>query len=153
LSRAPVLFDTSVYIPFLRGEAYATLIEEAVRSRRVRLSSVVWAELYAGARSRADKRDLDLALAAHGALGLVVNPSVEDWSLAGQVLAGARRLYGAIEPRPHLNDVLILLGAGRVGARLVTENARDFGRWARLLRRMGTRVGVVLLERSAHLDA
>ena len=47
----PVLFDTSAYIPDLRGEAYMALIEPAVRTGRARLSAVVLGELYAGTRS------------------------------------------------------------------------------------------------------
>jgi len=56
----PVIFDTSIYIPYLREEAYTDLIESMIRTARVRLSTVVLSELYAGTRSARDKVDLDV---------------------------------------------------------------------------------------------
>ncbi len=47
----PILFDTSIYIPHLSGQAYAALIKRAARTGRVRLSAAVLAELSAGTRS------------------------------------------------------------------------------------------------------
>ena len=79
----PVLFDTSIYIPYLRGEAYSVLIERAVRSGQVRLSAVVLGELYAGTRSAQDKADLDTILRAYQALKLLLVPTAEDWARAG----------------------------------------------------------------------
>jgi predicted nucleic acid-binding protein len=58
MTRSLVLFDTSIYIPHLRGEAYTALLEEASRTGLVRLSAVVLGELYAGTRSARDKADL-----------------------------------------------------------------------------------------------
>jgi predicted nucleic acid-binding protein len=57
MTRAPVVFDTSVLIPYLRGEAYTSLVEHLLRAGRSRLSAVVLAELYAGTRSPRDKAD------------------------------------------------------------------------------------------------
>jgi hypothetical protein len=37
----------------------------------------------------------------------------------------------------HLRDILIALEAAKNGATLVTENARDFLRWQKLLRSTG----------------
>jgi predicted nucleic acid-binding protein len=73
-----VLFDTSMYIPYLRGEAYSGLIETTGRSGRVRLSAVVLSELYAGTRSPQDKTDLDVVSRAYQSLGFLVVPAVED---------------------------------------------------------------------------
>jgi predicted nucleic acid-binding protein len=74
MTRSLVLFDTSVYIPYLRGEAYSGLIEDAVRRGMVRPISVVMAELYAGTRSAQDKADLDVVLRAYQSLGFLVTP-------------------------------------------------------------------------------
>jgi predicted nucleic acid-binding protein len=150
MSRPPILFDTSIYIPHLRGQAYAVLIKRAVRTGRVRLSAVVLAELYAGTRSAADKADLDAALRAYRSLGFLVTPDGEDWARAGQALRRYGRAYGAVVPRQHMNDVLVLLCGRRVGAEVVTENVKPFARWARILRRMGLAVRVWGLERRAH---
>jgi predicted nucleic acid-binding protein len=108
MTRSLVLFDTSIYIPYLRREAYSALIEGAVRTGQVRLSVVVLAELYAGTRSPQDKADLDAVLRAYQSLGFLAVPTSEDWARAGQGIRWYRSLYGDIEPREHMNDVLIL---------------------------------------------
>lgn len=147
-----VLFDTSVYIPYLRGEAYAALIEGKTRTGQVRLSSVVLAELYAGTRSARDKADLDVVLRAYRSLGFLVIPGAEEWARAGQALRRYSRLYGAIEPRDHMNDILILLSGSACQARVVTENRAHFTRWASLLRRMGTAVQVGEVKREQYRE-
>ena len=146
----PVVFDTSVYIPYLRGEAYTAVIEHAVHAGRVRLSAVVLGELYAGTRSPQDKADLDVAR-VYQSLGFVVAPSVSDWVRAGQGIRRYRQLYGAVKPREHLNDMLILLSGAAAAAVVVTENAKPFARWAALLRRMGSKVTVWQVSRADHL--
>lgn len=152
MSGRPVVFDSSIYIPYLRGEAYADLVERTGRSARVRLSSVVVAELYAGTRSARDKADLDTVVRAYGSLGFLVDVTLEDWIRAGQAIRRYTRLYGRINPREHLNDVLILVSSGRIGVQVLTENSTPFARWARLLRRMGRPVRVVATRRADHLD-
>lgn len=147
-----LLFDTSIYIPYLRGEAYAALIEGATRTGQVRLSSVVLAELYAGTRSARDKADLDAVLRAYRSLGFLVVPGAEEWARTGQALRRYRRLYGAIEPRDHMNDVLILLSGAACQAEVVTENSAHFTRWASLLRRMGTAIQVREVKREQYRD-
>lgn len=148
----PLLFDTSVYIPYLRGEAYGSLMRQAGRSGRLRLSSVVLAELYAGTRSASDKADLDAVLQAYRALRFLVTPEDYDWVRAGQGIRRYARVYGPLEPRQHMNDVLILLSAARVGAEVVTEDARRFTRWRRLLRRPELPIRVRGVERRRHFD-
>ncbi|HEX7406827.1 MAG TPA: PIN domain-containing protein [Candidatus Binatia bacterium] len=152
MTARPVLFDTSIYIPHLRGEAYTALIGNAVRSARVRLSAVVLAELYAGTRSPRDKADLDIVRRGYQSLGFLSVPDAEDWARAGQAIRRYRHVYGDIEPRAHLNDVLILLSGARIGAEVVTENAVPFTRWAVLFRRMGFPVRVRKVRREDHRD-
>ncbi len=147
-----VVFDTSIYIPYLRGGAYTALIENANRTARVRLSTVVLSELYAGTRSARDKVDLDVVHRSYQALGFLVVPTVHDWIRAGQSIRRYSRLYGAIEPREHVNDILILLAGAAVRAEVVTENARHFTRWASLLRRMRVVVRVREVHREDYLD-
>lgn len=151
MTRAPVVFDSSVLIPYLRGEAYTILVERLLRAGRSRLSAVVLAELYAGTRSPRDKADVDIVMRTHRHLGRLVTPSDEDWAEAGQGIRHFSKLYGKVEPREHLNDVLILLSAGRVGAGLVTEDAQSFRRWARLLRRSTAGTRVLEIRRGDHL--
>lgn len=150
--RRPLCFDTSVFVPYLRGEAYRTVVERTARTGRLRLSAVVLAELYAGTRSARDKVDLDVIERSYRTLGHLVTPEPRDWAWAGQAIRRYRAVYGAIDPREHLNDVLILLSAARVGTEVVTEEGAVFTRWARFLRRPGLPVRVRVLERRAHLD-
>ena len=148
----PVVFDTSVYIPYLRGEAYTALIERAVQAGRVRLSAVVLGELYAGTRSPQDKADLDVVTRVYKSLGFLVVPSVHDWVRACQGIRRYRQLYGSVKPREHLNDILILLSGAAAAALVVTEDAKPFARWAALLRRMGSKVTVRQVSRKDYLD-
>lgn len=127
------LFDTSVLIPMIRGQAYEILFRRALQRGRARLSSVVMQELYAGVRSPGDRKGLDAIDRAFFTRGYVVTPSHDDWTLAGLILARFARLEGAVEPRDHLNDVLIVLNASRLGADLVTENSTDMERWKKML--------------------
>jgi predicted nucleic acid-binding protein len=149
---SPVLvFDTSIYIPYLRSEAYGALLDRAARSGRVRLSAVVLSELYAGTRSQQDKADLDTVSRSYGALGYLVTPSTEDWALAGQAIRRHRSLHGDIVPSEHMHDLLILLSAARAGAVVVTENAAHFSRWATIVRRMGVSARVQAVRHEDHL--
>lgn len=152
MMQRPVLFDTSVYIPYLRGEAYTSLIAAASRAGTVRLSTVVLAELYAGTRSSRDKRDLDAALDAFRSVGFLLAPTATDWARTGLAIRRYSRLYGALRPREHMNDVLILVSSAGAGSEVVTENARPFARWASLLARGGLPVRVREVSRSDYPD-
>lgn len=140
------LFDSSVLIPWLRTRHYDSLVTAAFDARRFLLSTVVWIELYAGARSRADKQDLDRMMTALTSVRRVVTPAPEDFYTAGQMVASYTRRYGQIVLREHANDLLIALGAWRATAELVTVNRQDMERWQRLLRRAGRRVTLRVME-------
>lgn len=140
------LFDSSVLIPWLRTRHYDELVTTAFASRQFILSTVVWMELYAGTRSRADKQDLDRMVRALTGIGCVVSPEPEDFYAAGQVVATYARRYGQIALHDHANDILIALGAWRAGADLVTVNGQDMERWQRLLRRAGKRFTLWVVE-------
>jgi len=58
----------------LREEAYTALFRQALETRRARLSSVVMQELYAGARTAADKRDYDEINSSFLQRGHIVTP-------------------------------------------------------------------------------
>ena len=131
----PLLFDSSVLIPMIRVGIYEDLFQRALRSGRARLSSVVMQELYAGAQTPADKKDYDGINRAFLSRGYMVTPAHDDWTLSGVLLAQYQQRYGAVEPRDHINDILITLCAVQVNAALVTENTTDMERWQKMLRR------------------
>lgn len=144
-----IVFDTSIYIPFYRREAYASIIESHERRLQVRLCSVVSQELYAGAHSKKAKRHLDAVNRLYERQGFLLTPAHEDWVLAGLLMERYIRLQGRVEPRAHINDVLILICAAKTGATLATENVRDYSRWQKMLRRQGRSCTVWGLSRSA----
>lgn len=125
--------DTSVWIKVIRDGTSEDFVRRGLRSRSLLLASVVSQELYLGAGDLAGKRELDRFRAAFTAAQLIVTPSFDDWSVAGVVLGRYGRLHGAVDPRFHLSDVLILLCAAAHRATLVTWNVRDMERWNRML--------------------
>ena len=147
------LFDTSILIPMVRGEAYEELFRRALRSGRARMSSVVMQELYAGAYSSGDKRDLDGIHQMFKTRGYVVTPGPDDWVQAGLLLARYQRLRGSVEPRDHINDVLVVLDAAKLGADLVTENGGDMERWRKLLRPSRRALRIQVVRRGDHRTA
>jgi len=79
------LFDTSVYIAYIRSKAYSDLVDRATESGRVVLSSVVAMELYAGARSAEEKRLLDRFVASMKRMSAYEVPGEEDWARGGVI--------------------------------------------------------------------
>ena len=62
--------------------------------------------------------------------------------MAGTLLSRRARLYGAVRPRDHLADLLILLSAARIEGEVWTANIGHFEMWADLARRGGLDVTV-----------
>jgi len=98
----PVLFDTSVMIPMIRGEAYEELFQRALRNGKARLSSIVMQELYAGALHPADKKDYDAINRLFVNRGYMVTPTHDDWTMSGIMLARYQERFGKVEPRDHI---------------------------------------------------
>jgi predicted nucleic acid-binding protein len=131
----------------IRGEAYEELFQRALRSGRARLSSVVMQELYAGAHTPADKKDYDAINRSFLSRGYMITPTHDDWTLSGILLARYQQRYGAVEPRDHINDILIVLCAVNTTADLVTQNETDMTRWQAMLRRAGKRLSLRTVQR------
>jgi predicted nucleic acid-binding protein len=136
----PVVPDTTAFVAAIRG--HVPQIFEAVRRGQVWLAAVVLTELYAGTRSADEGRQLD-RLAADAARGdRLLVPSADDWTNAGRLIARRMRLQGALRPRDHLADVLVVLSAARVRGEVLTGNVQHLDAWARLARRAGHDVTV-----------
>ena len=106
------------------------------------LSTVVACELYSGTRSATEASQLDRLMHGARTAHRVLTPTEEDWTRAGQLLARRTRLHGALRPRDHLADVLIVASAGRIGGEILTANRVHFDVWADLARRSGLDVVV-----------
>ena len=100
------------------------------------------AELYAGTRSPEDGRALDRIVAAMHRAQRLPTPTPGDWARAGRLIARHVRLRGALRPRDHLADVLIVVSAARIGGVVVTANVRHFETWAEVASASGLDVTV-----------
>jgi predicted nucleic acid-binding protein len=128
----PVLFDTSIYITALRiGDAAALGLRLIAGGAPVWLSSVVLEELYAGVSARGGHVVERLERDFHRA-GRILVPNLTDWTQTGKVLAllAAKHDYEQIGKGRLTNDALIAISAGRLGIKVITANARDFGKLA-----------------------
>jgi hypothetical protein len=121
-----VLPDTNVLIDWLNEGRYGELL--LVRGVLKHLSSVVLLELEAGAFSRKDQQLVEKLARNFEQSGRIVTPTAADYREGGKVL---RRLqeqkgYDLHKVYSLANDVLIALCARRIGAILLTQNAKDF---------------------------
>jgi predicted nucleic acid-binding protein len=138
----PEIFDSSVLIPYFSRGAHRMEVRESIDRGRMRVSSLVALELYAGTRSAAEKRVLDEFFAYFARRGWSMTAAHDDHTLSGQLLARRRRIVGEMAVRDHLIDVLIVVSAARVGGTVITANVRHMEPWAALARRAGRNVRV-----------
>ena len=131
-----LLFDTSVYISYIRRKAHSDLVDRATESGRVVLSSVVAMELYAGARSTAEKRLLDQFVESMKVVSAYETPGEDDWARGGILVERFTRFRGHTQARDHFRDILVILAAVNRGAVLVSSDAH-IANWGNLLKRQG----------------
>jgi len=133
----PWLFDTNVYVATMReglgGRTFARLTASAPRTF---LSSVVSAELQAGARDAVGRRAVLQLTRRFARLGRIVVPTAASWDAAGDVMALILRRDPGLRAKVRglWNDVLIALSARQIGATLVTADAEDYTLLRRHLR-------------------
>jgi predicted nucleic acid-binding protein len=128
----PVVLDTSIYITALRAGDDAVLqLRRFTPGAPVWLSSVVLEELYAGVKPR-DSRIVERLEHDFDKAGRILVPNLNDWVLAGKVLArlAAKHGFEQIGQARLTNDALLAMSAARRGFTIVTVNKRDFGRLA-----------------------
>ncbi len=132
-----LVFDTSVYIAAIRGGLFSpasrTLQDKLPRTY---LSSVVAAELLAGATNQEGRRAVAYFIRRAHRVARVVTPDAGSWERAGEHLGEIRRREPHLRSKiPTLwNDLLIALSGRQMGAMVVTQNARDFELLRRYLR-------------------
>jgi predicted nucleic acid-binding protein len=126
--------DANCFIDASRGaDALAALGQFAAwAAPGLYLSSVVAAELRAGARSARDRKALeDQVLGPFVRRGRVLTPSPAAWDALGRTLAVLREREGlqlAQVPRSFVFDILLAYSCREGGVTLVTANARDMAR-------------------------
>ena len=126
---ALVLYDTSVYITYRKQ-----LVDLPLAGWH---SSVVLAELMMGANDRTEMKKLRVTAAGYEKLGRLLNPTPQDWLLAGQILQHRLSDLSRAHPtrqRPKLShaekqslirDALIAVTAKQHGVTVISDN-KDF---------------------------
>ena len=132
MAASPVkaILDTSVYLSFLRRDGEIHNLTFLRRPTLLYLSSVVFAELYAGARDRPTERLLERFYRTFDRSSRVVAPDQQVWFEAAHVLHRFGTRYG-FEERGLTrlsHDILIALTARKIGAIVFTRNRSDFER-------------------------
>lgn len=123
-----VIFDTSIYIPFINQGIEYSAIELNIGKPIIYMSAVVIEELYAGAFANASIKLLDRMYDTFESLGRLAVPDTSDWQKAGKIIAKLCQKYG-FEGKylaKIANDVLMAISARQIGAIVVTKNVRDF---------------------------
>ena len=121
-----------MYITALRAGDDAVLqLRRFTPGAPVWLSSVVLEELCAGVKPR-DSRIVERLERDFDRVQRILVPSLNDWTLAGKVLARLAAKYGfeQVGQARLTNDALLAMSASRRGFTIITANERDFGRLA-----------------------
>jgi predicted nucleic acid-binding protein len=120
-----VMFDTNVYISFIRNRAHR---EELQRRGTIKyLSAIVLMELWAGARTRKSERLLYSLQEPYEKAGRIVTLNTGHYITVGQFFSDLPPKYGELVKRSgFLNDVQVAVTALSIGATLFTENATHF---------------------------
>ncbi len=124
-----VIFDTNIYIGAIHGGTTSTEYSLLLSSlTSTYLSSVVSAELYAGALDSLGIRLIYDFVSRSERVGRIVMPTHGSWNEAGQILAKINREEPKYRSKlPVLfNDALIALCALQIGATVYTKDEGDF---------------------------
>ena len=124
------LIDSDVYIDFLRSGKFHAEIARiyAEYTPSLYFSSVVIEELLAGARSPAERKNVEVLYLPFEQAGRIVTPFHAHWKATGDLLARIFREQSSSRSKlPHLvADCLIALSARAIGATVYTRNREDF---------------------------
>ena len=122
------MYDTGIYVDYLRRGERARAIESVTGLGLVHLSVAVAHELIVGAPDRQALRFLEGLVDQFESVGRLAVPSRLDWLLAGRAVreVGRRNGYEKVGRARLTNDALILAAARTYGATVVTRNLGDF---------------------------
>ena len=133
-----LILDTNCFIDASSNDAANAAFDTfcAQAAPRLHLSSVVAAELRAGASDAGELKQLeDDVLRPYVRRRRIVTPSETAWEALGDTLATLVRTEGLRlknTPRSFIFDILIAYSCRETGAVLVSANARDLNRIARV---------------------
>jgi predicted nucleic acid-binding protein len=136
--RRKFVLDTNCFVDASRTDAAAAAFAEFCRwaAPTLYLSTVVAAELRAGAGSARDRRTLERQiLSPYLRRGRLVNPSAAAWDELGTTLATLVEEDGLVlrdVRRGFVFDILIARSCREMGAILISRNATDLSRIAKV---------------------
>jgi predicted nucleic acid-binding protein len=132
------VLDTNCFVDASRTDTHAAAFMKfcAWAAPGLYLSTVVAAELRAGAASRKDRRTLEReVLAPYARRHRLLNPSPFAWEALGKALAALVEDDGLVlrdVRRSFVFDILIARSCRDIGATLVSRNAADLSRIAKV---------------------
>ena len=132
------VLDTNCFVDASHGDADAAALAEfsAWAAPGLYLSTVVAAELSAGAGSTKNRRTLERQiLSPYFRRGRLVNPSPAAWEALGTTLAALVEDEGLVlreVRRSFVFDILIARSCREIGATLVSRNSADLSRIAKV---------------------
>jgi predicted nucleic acid-binding protein len=132
------VLDTNCFVDASRNDAEAAALSEFCiwAAPGLYLSTVVAAELRAGAGSTKDRRILERqVLSPYIRRGRLLNPSSNAWDALGTTLAALVENEGLVlrdVRRSFVVDILIARSCRDIGATLVSRNSADLSRIAKV---------------------
>ncbi len=132
------VLDTNCFVDASRTDAHATAFAEfcAWAAPGLHLSTVVAAELRAGAGSEEDRQILERqVLSPYVRRGRLLNPSPTAWEALGTTLATLVEDDSLVlrdVRRSFVFDILIARSCREIGATLVSRNVTDLSRIAKV---------------------
>jgi predicted nucleic acid-binding protein len=123
-----IIVDTNVYIDFFNSGQFSELFFQIKYPTLIYLSSIVLMELRAGAFTRTDIKIVHALERTYRKNRRLLSPVPSDFVTAGEILARLQQkeAYELKKTASITNDVLIALGARRIGATVITQNRKDF---------------------------
>ena len=132
------VLDAHCFIAASKSGEDASLLDAFVQAAApgLYLSTVVAAELRAGATGGSDMRKLEKAvLGPYYKRGRIINPSGAAWETLGKTLAWLVKNEGITlrtTPRSFILDILLAFSCREAGAVLISNNERDLQRIRRV---------------------
>lgn len=129
-----LVLDTNLWVEHLRRDALASLLPGLRGKYQLWMDALVAAELIAGCRSPSERRVVDALIAPFARADRVRAATATDLADGGRALSKLReRGIHLRNPAGALIDATIAVTTLRVGALLVSQNARDFEKLAEVL--------------------
>ena len=130
------VLDTNCFVDASRTAAGAEALAEfcARAAPRLYLSTVVAAELQAGARDARERRALDRSVSPYARRRRLVYPSAAAWDALGSTLGRLVKREGLVlgdVRKSFMFDVLVAWSCREIGAVLVSRNVKDLSRIAK----------------------